>query len=166
MCIRDRYQRRVHGERKEYFLSKKRRQQQDRDIMGGVQRRKGNVAKNKKYHKKKRTRNYVRDVDQIYEDVKPENVGKFVNPEVNEDLPGYGQFYCITCSRHFVDKKAMTVHEGTKFHKRQLKKLKEKPYTQKDAEEYGKYQTIDFRYLQMFDGDQFVFSTSIIFEQS
>ena len=40
--------------------------------MGGVQRRKGNHAKNKKIHRGLKTRNYLRDHDQIHDDLQKE----------------------------------------------------------------------------------------------
>ena len=105
--------------------------------MGRV-RRKGNFAKNKDISKRRRTRNYRKDLDQIYEDVKPENVGKFSDLPVDEHLPGLGQHYCVTCSRFFVNKIALAGHYKTKQHKKNVKNVQEKPHTQKDAEEYGK----------------------------
>lgn len=38
---------------------------------------------------------------------KPE---KFQNPVQNEELPGLGQFYCITCALHFVSQKTKEEH--------------------------------------------------------
>lgn len=104
----------------------------------GRYKRKGNFSKNKAISKARRTRNYRKDIDQIYEDIKPENAPKFENMDVDETLPGLGQNYCITCSRHFVNKIALAGHYKTKLHKKNVKNLKETPYTQKDAEEYGK----------------------------
>jgi len=107
--------------------------------MGRPQRRKGTPAKNKIYHKKKRTRNFVKDVDQIYEDVNnPNKTEQLLNQAPSEDLPGLGQFYCMTCARYFINETALQDHLRTKVHKKHLKKLQEKPYTQKDAEEYSK----------------------------
>jgi len=107
--------------------------------MGRVQRRKGNVAKNKHLHKKKRTRNFSRDVDQIYEDVNvPGKKEQLLNQPINEDLPGLAQYYCLSCARYFVNEKALQNHLTTKVHKKNLKKLQEKPYSIKESEEYGK----------------------------
>eukprot|EP01017_Pseudomicrothorax_dubius_P000041 TRINITY_DN0_c1088_g1_i2.p1 TRINITY_DN0_c1088_g1~~TRINITY_DN0_c1088_g1_i2.p1 ORF type:complete len:107 (+),score=26.03 TRINITY_DN0_c1088_g1_i2:46-366(+) len=106
--------------------------------MGGVQRRKGNPAKNKMFHKKRKTKRYVKDIDQIYDDIQPANVGKFMNPVKDESLPGFGQNYCIACSRHFISKEAQVRHNSTKHHRRRLKVLQEKPWTQKDSDECGK----------------------------
>lgn len=107
--------------------------------MGRPQRRKGNFSQNKKFHKFRKTRNFKRDMDQIFEDQKPENSEKLLNQPINELLPGFGQFYCITCSRYFVNKHALEVHNGTKQHKRRTKILKDKPYDHKEAEECAKY---------------------------
>lgn len=106
--------------------------------MGRVQRRKGNVAKNKIAHRFQKTRNYRRDLDQIWEDVQPENAEKVLTDVQAEDVPGLGKFYCISCARHFINKHAYEEHVKTKFHKRGLKRLQEKPYTIKEAEECGK----------------------------
>jgi len=100
--------------------------------------RKGNFSKNKAISKARRTRNYRKDIDQIYEDVKPENAIKLENQEIDESKPGLAQHYCIACSRYFINRIALSGHYKTKIHKKNVKNLKEKPYTQKDAEEYGK----------------------------
>jgi len=57
---------------------------------------------------------------------------------VNEQLPGFGQFYCLSCARYFVNKKAIETHFLTKNHKKQIKTLKDTPYSIKESEEYGK----------------------------
>jgi len=36
-------------------------------------------------------------LDQVFDDVKPENVSKFDSQAVDEDLPGLGQHYCVHC---------------------------------------------------------------------
>jgi hypothetical protein len=38
-----------------------------------------------------------------------------------------------------VDIKALEVHEKSKLHKKSLRRLKETPFTHKEAEEAGKY---------------------------
>ena len=69
------------------------------------------------------------DIDQIVEDLKPENAGKLEKQPIDPDLPGLGQHYCVSCARYFVDSKALVDHKKTKPHKRRLKALKEEIYT-------------------------------------
>lgn len=47
---------------------------------------------------------------------------------------GGGEFPCVHCSRHFIDKATLQIHLKTKVHKRRLKELKEKPYSQEEAD--------------------------------
>ncbi len=101
--------------------------------MGHAQRRKGNTAKHKAIGKSRRTRNKTKDMDQIVEDLDPKNILKYQNLPIDEDLPGLGQFYCIFCSRYFVNKKTLDDHYKTKEHKKRVKSSKEKPYTIEDS---------------------------------
>ncbi|KAL4472225.1 hypothetical protein ABPG72_013858 [Tetrahymena utriculariae] len=107
--------------------------------MGGVQRRKGTKGKNKTFHRTFKTRHYKRDQDQVHEDIKPENQEKWLNQEVNEDLPGLGQHYCIPCARYFNNDESLKTHLATKVHKKSVKRANEKPYTIEEAEECGKF---------------------------
>ena len=43
--------------------------------MGGIYRRKGKTSMNKKFHRQLKAKAYVRDTDQVHEDMKPENFG-------------------------------------------------------------------------------------------
>ena len=64
---------------------------------------------------------------------------KFKNPKFDENLPGFGQNYCVSCGKHFISKNAINSHVKTKFHKRMLKKLKtEKAHSHQDAYDFGK----------------------------
>ena len=106
--------------------------------MGKPQRRKGNLAKNKFQGRKMKNKHYSRDLDLIYTDMKPKNVQKIAEKDPDINLPGLGQFYCISCARHHVSEKALIDHKKTKFHKRRLKMLqKEKPFDHKEAEKYN-----------------------------
>eukprot|EP00826_Nyctotherus_ovalis_P034276 TRINITY_DN2830_c0_g1_i7.p2 TRINITY_DN2830_c0_g1~~TRINITY_DN2830_c0_g1_i7.p2 ORF type:complete len:132 (+),score=27.47 TRINITY_DN2830_c0_g1_i7:77-472(+) len=119
MCIRDRYQRRVHGN----------------NNMGKCQRRRNNTARNKQYRKARGTKRRIKDIDQIIEDMKePE---KFANQEKDDELPGQGQYYCLHCARYFISMKAIKTHLASKQHKKRLKRTKEKPYTQEEADLAG-----------------------------
>merc|ERR1712141_224450 len=77
----------------------------------------------------------VLHMDQIHENFKPENVAALVaDPSLNDDLPGSGQNYCLHCDRHMINRDALTAHLKSKKHKQQVKKLKDAPFTQKEAE--------------------------------
>lgn len=81
-----------------------------------------------------KTRNRSKDIDEVDEDLKPDNFKKLLNQEVDLDLPGNAQFYCVHCSRYFIDNKALTDHFRTKPHKRRLKDLETEPYTVEESE--------------------------------
>jgi bud site selection protein 20 len=108
--------------------------------MGKPQRRRGNTARNKHLRKAHiKTKRFTRDIDQVYEDIQPDNICKFDNPDIDEALPGLGQYYCITCAKHFTDHKSLLAHKTTKFHKRMVKTLKVEPHNHKSHELYSKY---------------------------
>ena len=79
-------------------------------------------------------KHYARDIDQVVGDLKPENAEKLITQEKDEDLPGQGQFYCIECSRYFINAVALKDHIKSKPHKQRLKELKQTPYSQEEAE--------------------------------
>ena len=101
--------------------------------MGHAQRRKGNTAKHKQIGKSRKTKRYQRDIDQIVNDLQPQNIIKFDKLEIDEDLPGLGQFYCIFCAKYFISKAVLENHYKTKEHKKRVKATKEKPYTIEDS---------------------------------
>eukprot|EP01132_Coremiostelium_polycephalum_P006193 gene6193-7713_t len=94
----------------------------------------GTHTKNKQYKKARSTKNRSKDIDQVYEDVQPGNIEKRSKFELDPDLPGMGQFYCVYCSKHFVTKESLETHVKSKPHKRRMKDLKTKPYTVKDSQ--------------------------------
>ena len=102
--------------------------------MGKPQTRKKKQAMNKDTHKKLKMKHYSKDIDQIACDLKPENAALLKNREKDEDLPGQGQYYCVECARHFINRKSIEDHIKSKPHKKRLKELKEKPYSQEEAE--------------------------------
>lgn len=105
--------------------------------MAGKQRRKHNVAKHKENGKTRRTRNYKRDLDQIIDDLEPENLIKLTNQPISEDKPGLGQYYCVWCSKYYISKNALDNHQSSKEHKKRVRALKEEPYTIKDSLKYA-----------------------------
>lgn len=99
------------------------------------------VYKRKKYSagdtnlkKKYKTKRRAKDLDEIDEDLKPENAVKLLDQEIDFDKPGNAQFYCIHCARHFINSQALHEHINSKVHKRRLKALQEEPYTIEDSE--------------------------------
>ncbi|KAK7904870.1 hypothetical protein WMY93_017477 [Mugilogobius chulae] len=70
----------------------------------------------------------------IHADMKPEAAAKLLNQEVDYDITGNAQHYCLHCARYFVDLRSMKEHFKSKVHKRRLKQLSEEPYTQAEAE--------------------------------
>ncbi|THD19592.1 Bud site selection protein 20 [Fasciola hepatica] len=83
-----------------------------------------------------KVKNRSRDIDQVWEDVKEENVDRRLAEatEINEDLPGMGKYFCVSCSKYFVDQLTLDVHRSSKPHKRRLKTLEETPHSQDDAD--------------------------------
>ncbi|VDD84570.1 unnamed protein product [Mesocestoides corti] len=65
------------------------------------------------------------DIDQIFENKKPENVAKYLQEatKVDEDKPALGQHYCLPCDKYFCSAGALEVHNKQKPHKRRLKIL-------------------------------------------
>ncbi|XP_034269416.1 zinc finger protein 593 [Pantherophis guttatus] len=81
-----------------------------------------------------KTKRRRRDLDQIHHDMVPENAAKLLRQELDPDLPGSAQHYCLHCARYFIDLKSMKDHFRSKVHKKRLKQLSEEPYTQEEAE--------------------------------
>jgi bud site selection protein 20 len=105
--------------------------------MGQPTRRKKNLAKHKEYGKIRRTRNKTKDIDQILEDLLPQNITKYENQPIDENLPGLGQHYCIACANYYVDDNSLQSHYKSKEHKKRVKRLKEPAYTINDSKMYG-----------------------------
>ncbi|KAG1657026.1 hypothetical protein FOA52_004113 [Chlamydomonas sp. UWO 241] len=97
-----------------------------------------------------RTAFQTRHVDQVWEDVR-KPVGEVHVPgvmgpngttagaELDEDTPGFGKHYCISCARYFQNEVSLTNHQATKPHKRKLKMLlaSAKPHNARDSEKAG-----------------------------
>lgn len=105
--------------------------------MGKAQRRRGNTSKNKQYQKVRKTKHKTKDIDEILEDLKPENITKLNVQALDEDLPGLGQHYCVFCARYFINSDSLNVHIKTKEHKKRVKRTKEEPYSIEDSKKYG-----------------------------
>jgi len=97
----------------------------------GRLRRTRTPVKNKQHKKGLLTKNRPKDLDQIQDEMKTLDPN---NMPIDPDLPGLGQFYCITCARHFINAVTLAVHNKTKPHKRKIKLALEKPYSQAEAD--------------------------------
>ena len=95
--------------------------------------------KNPNNTKHLKTKLRTRDIDQVHDDLK--NPERFMNLPTDEDLPGEGQNYCVSCARHFQTATAMATHVETKVHKRRLKMAMDDPHTQVSAEAAVGYST-------------------------
>jgi len=82
-------------------------------------------VKNKQYKKSRLVCNREKDLDQIQDEMKTLDTS---NLPVDEELPGLGQYYCLTCARYFTTAEVLKQHKMTKVHKRKLKLALEKPY--------------------------------------
>mmetsp|Transcript_13222 Transcript_13222/g.31351 ORF Transcript_13222/g.31351 Transcript_13222/m.31351 type:complete len:118 (+) Transcript_13222:175-528(+) len=100
-------------------------------------RRRRITAKKKQYKKAVRTRVRAKDVDQIQDEIKKieeDHGGVAPALPVDDDLPGRGQFYCLSCARYFINDDVLQYHYRTKQHKKRLKAVMDKPYTHAEAE--------------------------------
>jgi len=87
--------------------------------MGRTRNKISRATKNKQYKKSHGTKRRRKDVDQIQDDLKKEKTtGEKMQFELDEDLPGMGQYHCTPCGRHFVCVETLEAHEKTKVHKR------------------------------------------------
>ncbi|KAI9477434.1 hypothetical protein LPJ78_001640 [Coemansia sp. RSA 989] len=97
-------------------------------------RRKRMHCNNKELHNRYKLKRRTKDLDQIQEDLKPENKHRLLTLPVDEDLPGLGQHYCVECAKHYIDDAALERHRRGREHKRRVRDLKVPAYTQKEAE--------------------------------
>ncbi|KAF4591477.1 Zinc finger protein bud20 [Ophiocordyceps camponoti-floridani] len=75
-----------------------------------------------------KTRRKSRDVDQIKADlVSPRHLSEYKDCKASEDLPGFGEHYCVECARWFDTALTLGSHRRGKPHKRRIKQLREEP---------------------------------------
>lgn len=97
----------------------------------------GRVTKKGSNNKRERRKRFLaRAVDQIHDDLADPMKAEALRTDqpVDFDLPGLGQHYCVECARYFIFASALSQHTRTKIHKIRLKELKERPYSQAEAE--------------------------------
>eukprot|EP00596_Hydrurales_sp_CCMP1899_P010978 CAMPEP_0119041556 /NCGR_PEP_ID=MMETSP1177-20130426/12549_1 /TAXON_ID=2985 /ORGANISM="Ochromonas sp, Strain CCMP1899" /LENGTH=126 /DNA_ID=CAMNT_0007007701 /DNA_START=52 /DNA_END=429 /DNA_ORIENTATION=+ len=103
--------------------------------MGRVRTSRRKTCAKKEYKKAFKTDNRARDVDQIQGDLLLEKEkGSKMAFEVDDDLPGLGQFYCTPCGRHFFDEASLTTHASSRGHVRRMKDVQQKRYTRDESE--------------------------------
>ena len=90
------------------------------------------------FKKSIRVKNRAKDIDQIQDEIKLQmkklSQQQSIVHELDPDLPGMGQFYCISCARYFTDQFTLDEHKKSKLHKKRLKIVNEPEYTQEEAE--------------------------------
>lgn len=95
----------------------------------------GARSKNKQYKRSLWLKRRDKDIDQVQDELRDsEEKGKTIEFEYDDELPGGGQFYCPETATHFIDAKALADHKKTKKYKKRIKNLKEKQYTQQEAD--------------------------------
>ena len=104
---------------------------------GGRKAHGGGKSRQNKDHRRDSCRiNKHRWDDQCAEALLPDKVEAHVaaKTELDPDKPGLGQFYCVACSRYYINLTALQEHSSTAKHRRRLKMLKtEKPYSHAEA---------------------------------
>lgn len=95
-------------------------------------------SKKKGFKKSRGTKMRKVDVDQIQDELRSqEPKARAVADKrtaFDPDLPGGGQFYCVETGRHFATAHDLAAHKKTKGYKKRLKILREKQYTQAEAD--------------------------------
>ena len=66
------------------------------------------------------------NIEQIIDDVDPKNSLKIENKKQNEENEKVSEFYCIFCSKYFVNKRFYNMHNKSKQHKKKVKESRNK----------------------------------------
>lgn len=101
--------------------------------MPGPYKRKKHHTGDTFYKRKYKTKHREKDLDEVDHDLN-ENSEQLLHQELNPELPGEGQFYCIHCARYFIDDFTLKQHFKTKQHKKRIKQLETEPYTIEESE--------------------------------
>jgi bud site selection protein 20 len=68
---------------------------------------------------RKKTRRYIRGVDQVEADLKSErHLERYIETKQPDDLPALGAHYCIECAKWFDSETNLSHHNKSKPHKR------------------------------------------------
>eukprot|EP00246_Nothoceros_aenigmaticus_P013957 TRINITY_DN5096_c0_g1_i1.p1 TRINITY_DN5096_c0_g1~~TRINITY_DN5096_c0_g1_i1.p1 ORF type:complete len:128 (+),score=13.99 TRINITY_DN5096_c0_g1_i1:116-499(+) len=101
--------------------------------MGRCPNNKNSKKKHYSHKSARRAKFLVRGDDLIHSEV--QQTGEPKPKVLDEDLPGFGQYYCLHCDRHFGSSDIRDEHYKSKRHKKRLKMMQgPAPHTQLDAE--------------------------------
>lgn len=68
---------------------------------------------------KSKTRRHTRDLDQIFADQEnPHQLQQFISTKDAEELPAYGEHYCVPCAKWYESEYNYKKHFKAKPHKR------------------------------------------------
>ncbi|KAK5690929.1 hypothetical protein LTR17_025837 [Elasticomyces elasticus] len=82
-----------------------------------------------------KTRRHTRDLDQVHADLHSKNhLKQYQDTKLPEELPAFGQHYCVECAKWFESEANLKAHAKGKPHRRRVRDLKAEPYSQKEAE--------------------------------
>eukprot|EP00808_Paulinella_micropora_P013366 g10002.t1 len=105
--------------------------------------RKNTKTRHSTFRKTRKTKRRTADIDQIHDELEKRQVKKIEKEPFDPDLPGMGQFKCVTCDmgqfkcvtcdRYFITEAVLEAHRRTKVHKKRLSALKDPPYTYAEA---------------------------------
>ncbi|KAG0620816.1 hypothetical protein M758_4G246700 [Ceratodon purpureus] len=101
--------------------------------MGKCPNHKNSHGKHYSHKSARRTKFEKKGDDMIYTELRKVETPK--STEIDPDLPGLGQFYCLHCDRHFSTTTIRDEHYKTKKHRRRVKMMEgPAPHNQTDAE--------------------------------
>ena len=84
-----------------------------------------NDSSNQKEHEKKES-NKGNNIEEIIDDIDPKNSLKIGKKKQNENNEKVSEYYCIFCSKYFVNKKFYNMHNKSKQHKKKVKESRDK----------------------------------------
>ncbi len=67
-----------------------------------------------------------KNMEQIIDDIDPKNSLKIENKKQNEENEKVSEFYCIFCSKYFVNKRFYNMHNKSNYHKKKVKESRNK----------------------------------------
>ncbi|XP_024391975.1 zinc finger C2H2 protein ECU02_0310 [Physcomitrium patens] len=101
--------------------------------MGKCPNHKNSHGKHYSHKSARRTKFEKKGDDMIHTELRKVETPK--SKELDPDLPGMGQFYCLHCDRHFTNTTIRDEHYKTKKHRRRVKLMEgPAPHNQIDAE--------------------------------